>query len=173
MSESREQSSHVEETLPGGLKTARVEALSDGVFAIAMTLLILDIAVPNVKSVSPAQLPGALRALGPEFLIYALSFIILGIYWVGHHNQYHYIGRSDRVFLWINILFLMFVAAVPFSTALLGRYPLERPALFVYGMNLIAASLHRIIHMCQTPVITQTLKGPSPKAKAHTLRRTV
>ena len=75
--------------------------------------------------------------LWPSILTYVISFVMLGIYWVGHHNQYHYIRRTDRVFLWINIFFLMSVSSIPFSTSLLGHYPAERTALAVYGLNLI------------------------------------
>jgi len=75
--------------------------------------------------------------LWPRFLAYLISFIMLGVYWVGHHNQYHYIRRTDRVFLWINIFFLMSVSLIPFSTGLLGQYPQERTALAFYGLNLI------------------------------------
>jgi len=116
-----------------------VEALTDGIFAVAMTLLILDIKVPLVAH--PADLPPELLALWPRFVSYAVSFVMLGIYWVGHHNQFHLIRRTDRALLWINIVFMMTICVVPFSTALLSAYTMLPIALAVYGVNLVAIGL--------------------------------
>lgn len=116
------------------LDTDRVETLADGVFAIAMTLLVFEINVPDVAH---RLTLGDLAALGPKLLSYVISFVVLGIYWIGHHNQFHYIRRADRLFLWINILFLMCVAFIPFSAALLGRYSGQELAVIVYGLNLV------------------------------------
>ena len=102
-----------------------------------MTLMVFDIKVPGQTQTTPWSLQYELIRLWPRFLAYAISFIMLGVYWVGHHNQYHYIRRTDRGFLWINIFFLMGVSLIPFSTGLLGQYPEERTALVVYGLNLI------------------------------------
>jgi uncharacterized membrane protein len=102
----------------------RIEALTDGVFAVAMTLPVLDIKVPELRQpTGTADLPLKLLGLGPKLLSYSVSFTILGVYWVGHHIQLSFIRRADRPLLWINILFLLWVALVPFSTALLGEYP--------------------------------------------------
>lgn len=125
----------------GGLTKARIEALADGVFAIAMTLLVLDLKVPNISHANPDQLLPALLAQWPKYISYAISFFMLGIYWIGHHNQFHVIRRSDRGFLWINILYLMTISLLPFSTALLGEYPGTRIALIIYGGNLAVISL--------------------------------
>jgi uncharacterized membrane protein len=82
----------------------RIEALSDGIFAIAMTLLVLELHVPDLPPNAPnVQVAPALFKLWPKFLTYAVSFISLGVYWIGHHNMYHVIRRSDRVLLWLNI----------------------------------------------------------------------
>jgi uncharacterized membrane protein len=128
------------------LKPSRVAALCDGVFAIAMTILVLNITVPNPRTVPPEQLPGALRHIAPQVLVYVMSFINLGVLWVGQHNQYHFIVRADRWFLWINIGYLLLISFVPLATALLGYYPLERLALFVYGVNLLGATLVLALH---------------------------
>jgi uncharacterized membrane protein len=106
-----------------GLSKTRIEALTDGIFAIAMTLMVFDIKLPVGPQTTPWSLRSELIGLWPRFLAYAISFIMLGVYWVGHHNQYHYIRRTDRGFLWINIFFLMGVSLIPFSTGLLGQYP--------------------------------------------------
>src|SRR5215469_15788500 len=114
----------------------RIEALTDGVFAVAMTLLVLDIRVPELQPLATAELPLKLLSLWPKFLSYTISFVILGVYWVGHHVQLSFIRRADRPLLWINILFLLWVALVPFSTALLSEYATTRIAIAIYGANL-------------------------------------
>ena len=123
--------------LISGLSKTRIEALTDGIFAIAMTLMVFDIKVPAVTQMNQLNLRHELIQLWPRFLAYVISFVMLGVYWVGHHNQYHYIRRTDRPFLWINIFFLMGVSLIPFSTGLLGQFPEDRTALGVYGLNLI------------------------------------
>jgi len=128
------------------LSPGRVAALCDGVFAIAMTILVLNITVPNPAKVPADELPAALRHLAPQVLVYIISFINLGVLWIGQHNQYHFITRADRWFLWINIGYLLLISCVPLSTALLGYYPLERLALAVYGTNLLVATLVLALH---------------------------
>jgi len=125
----------------------RIEALTDGVFAVAMTLLVLDIRVPELQQpLATAELPLKLLSLWPKFLSYTISFVILGVYWVGHHVQLSFIRRADRPLLWINILFLLWVALVPFSTALLSEYATTRIAIAIYGANLIAIGLTLALH---------------------------
>jgi len=128
------------------LKTTRVEALSDGVFAIAMTILVLNISVPTAATVATDRLGEALVKLAPQVLVYVMTFINLGVLWVGQHNQYHFITRADRWFLWINISYLLLISFMPLATALLGQYPLHRLALIVYGVNLIGATLILWLH---------------------------
>ncbi|TLZ66168.1 MAG: DUF1211 domain-containing protein [Methanobacteriota archaeon] len=123
------------------MSVARIETLADGVFAIAMTLLAFNLTVPVLDPRLSADqvaagLPGQIYALGPAFVVYALSFVVLGVYWVGHHAQFRVIDAADRAFLWINILFMMLIALVPFSTLLLSRYPLVPIAAQVYGIVL-------------------------------------
>ena len=135
---------NTEAASPQGLTKSRIEALSDGIFAVAMTLLVLDIKPPEVTKV--AALSRELLALWPRCLSYAVSFMMLGIYWVGQHNQFHLIRCADRTLLWINIVFLMAISFVPFSTALLSAYPLQPSAQTVYGGNLIAIGLLLLWH---------------------------
>ena len=118
----------------------RIEALTDGIFATVMTVLVLGLTVP-AANLSEPELASQIRAHWPNYIAYAFSFIVLGVYWIGHHNQFHYIKRSDRVFLWVNILFLLTVGFVPFSTSLLGLYPFSPTAVRVYGANLAATGL--------------------------------
>lgn len=100
--------------------------------------MVFQIRLPDLPaSRPPGELARHLRALWPDFLSYVLSFVIAGVFWVGHHNIFHYVRRTDRVFLWLNLVFLMFIAFIPLSTALLGRYSHEQVAVVVYGVHLI------------------------------------
>jgi TMEM175 potassium channel family protein len=107
----------------GMSETARVEAFSDGVFAIAITLLVLEIKVPppDVTDHGSRLLPALIR-LWPSYLGYLISFVTVGIMWANHHSIFVYIRRTDRNFLLLNVLFLMFIAFLPFPTALLAEY---------------------------------------------------
>jgi uncharacterized membrane protein len=151
------------------LSRNRVEALTDGVFAVAMTLLVLDIKVPELQAPSDiSQLAVRLLALWPKFLSYTISFVILGVYLVGHHVQLSFIRKVDRPLLWINLLFLLWVALVPFSTALLSEYPMAQIAITLYGLNLIAIGLTLALHWWYATVETKTCRpGYSSRARAR------
>jgi uncharacterized membrane protein len=126
----------------GVLSTSRLEAFSDGVFAVAITLLVLNLQVPQLAaSMVAKELVPDLGKLWPKLLIYALSFVIVGIYWVAHHNTFHYIKRSDRNLLWINILLLMCIVFIPFPTALLGQYPEQQISVVIYASTLVFTGL--------------------------------
>jgi uncharacterized membrane protein len=120
----------------------RVETLTDGVFAIVMTLIVLQIAVPN----GPVrELGDDLRALIPTILAYALTFITLGTLWFGNRTQSEFIRRADHPMVWLTLLMLLIVALVPFSAALLGRYPTAPIAVVTYGLQL---TLVFAVHGC-------------------------
>ncbi len=122
----------------GVLSTNRIEAFSDGVFAVAITLLVINLQVPQItSSLVSSELVPKLGELWPKFLSYALSFVIVGIYWVAHHNTFHYIKRSDRTLLWLNILMMMCIVFIPFPTALLGQYPEQQISVIIYGGTLV------------------------------------
>jgi uncharacterized membrane protein len=119
----------------------RVEYLTDAVLAIVMTLLVLEITVPQLShSEAPTELTRELVELWPLFLSYGTSFIILGFAWISDIDQFHSIKRANRTFLWLTVLYLMFIAFIPFSTALLGEYPDQQVAVMIYGVNLFIAA---------------------------------
>jgi uncharacterized membrane protein len=101
-------------------ETQRIEAFSDGVFAIAITLLIIEIGVPHVTG--EESLSEALGDLWPSYGAYVLSFVMIGIYWVNHHSLFRLFVRTDHFFLMLNVFFLMAIAFLPFPTAVLGEY---------------------------------------------------
>jgi uncharacterized membrane protein len=109
-----------------GLSKNRVEMLTDGIFAVAMTLLVLYINVPEISSHSTSivetELAKRLFDLWPKVLSYGISFVILAIYWRAHHRQFHYVKHTDDVLIWINVMFLMAICLLPFSTSLIGQY---------------------------------------------------
>ncbi len=153
----------------GYLNTKRVEALVDGVFAIAMTLLAFDLKVSDIVASVNFSMSDLFFNLWPHFLIYSISFIILGFYWIEHHIQFDYIKSSSKYFLWLNIFFLMFIALIPFSTGVLGRYLGEQFSVFLYGINIILigiisyfhwsyVNLRRLVGKDAAPNVVSTIK---------------
>lgn len=124
------------------MSTGRIEAFSDGIFAIVVTLLVLEIHVPQVQGPDvSAALGRSLVAMLPKFLSYVLSFVIICIWWIAHHHLFHLLKKSDRGLLWLNCLFLLCLAFIPFPTALMGDYPRERIAVISYGAVMTLAGL--------------------------------
>ena len=119
------------------MEKSRLEAFSDGVFAIVITLLILDIRFPEVDY---SQFKTTLVSLLPRILAYVMSFIIIGLYWVVHHNSMHALKKTDWGFLWLNTLFLLCVSFIPFPTSLVGRYPFQAGPIIIYGITLILSN---------------------------------
>jgi uncharacterized membrane protein len=121
-----------------GRSLERIGALSDGVFAVAMTLIVLEIHVPTLPTTADdGALWQALLGLGPRFLTYLLSFMTLGIFWNGQQTQLTYMARADRHLAWIHIAFLASIALMPFSTSLLAEYVHLPLALIVYWANIL------------------------------------
>jgi uncharacterized membrane protein len=116
----------------------RAEALSDGVFAIVITLLILDIRVPDVDY---SQLAAALVAMLPRIYAYMISFGVIGVYWLAHHQSFQLVSKLNGYLIWLNLVYLLTVSFMPFPTALLGRYPMQPIPIVIYGLNLILANV--------------------------------
>jgi uncharacterized membrane protein len=124
-----------DETAEEGI--GRILALSDGVFAIAMTLLILEIAVP--ATTSNKDLPKALLELWPRYLAYALSFVVIARFWVTHHVAFRLIDHYDTALVWLNLLLLMLVSFLPFPTAVLGAHNGVAAAAVLYVAAVVLA----------------------------------
>jgi uncharacterized membrane protein len=123
-----------------GVPPNRIEALADGIFAVAMTILVLELHVPDLGPVaSEAGLLAALEGLVPKILSFGSGFVILGTLWIGHRFQFHYIRRSNRAILWINLAFLLTISFLPFVVALVGTYGPMRVSCVLYGATLVAA----------------------------------
>ena len=120
--------------------SGRLEALGDGVFAVAMTLLVLELKVPDWEGeVSNAQVWDYLHRLAPSLFSFLLSFAVLGILWFAHRMEHVFIGAVNRKLIWLNMAFYMFICFIPFSAAMLGRYSNTQLVIMLYGVNLILA----------------------------------
>ncbi|MBV8506654.1 MAG: DUF1211 domain-containing protein [Alphaproteobacteria bacterium] len=125
---------------PGGTErgTERIEAFSDGVFAIAITLLILDIKLPHLKN---SDLLSSLLQLWPAYFAYVLSFVMIGIYWANHHYIFKLFQKTNHALNLLNLLFLLFIAFLPLPTEVLGEYLLDKAnqttAATVYALGLL------------------------------------
>ena len=120
----------------------RLIFFSDGVFAIAITLLVLNVALPATQPGYVATgLSSALLATVPKLFSYTLSFLVIGAYWMAHQRTFHYIERYDRGLAWLNIFFLLFVALIPFPTSVLGAYGGQLVAVILYAATLAITGL--------------------------------
>jgi uncharacterized membrane protein len=122
---------------------ARVLAFSDGVFAIIITLLVLEIHVPDLTA--GQSLTAALHEIRPSFVGFLISFVICGMYWVSHRDMFALVRRTDRGLVWLNLLFLLPISLLPLGAALIGRYNDDPVALRVYGIVLVAIALMRTV----------------------------
>src|SRR5271165_6715078 len=129
------------------LGKSRIEALSDGVFSIAMTLLVLKLEVPEVMhhSSNEAMLQ-QLLAMGPAFLTYVVTFLIAGGFWFLHHLTFHFIRHVDSFLVWVNLIFLMLVALLPFSAGLMGHLLIHPVSQLFYFGNQLAIGVLLSIH---------------------------
>lgn len=114
----------------------RFEAFSDGIFAISATLLVIEIKVPNLSQATASEVMTQLLHLLPHVLSYVTSFIVIGVIWLNHHALFHLLKRIDRAALVLNLLLLMCIAFIPFSTALIGTYGDIPLVVMFYGLSL-------------------------------------
>lgn len=123
------------------LDRARVLTLSDGVFAIALTLLVLDLRVPDTRGVSPAEV---LRQSRPSLIAFLISFAVIASAWANHRDLFEVIRLTDRNLVWLNLVYLLPLTMIPFGAALLSRYEFDPIALSIYGGLLLVIALLRL-----------------------------
>jgi uncharacterized membrane protein len=120
------------------ISTARLISFSDGVFAIAVTLLVFNLKVPQIPAANVhLLLPGLITAMLPHFTTYVLSFLLIAVYWTFHHRMLNLVTRLNTPFLWMNICYLLVIAFIPFPTALFGAYPHETFSFVFYIASMI------------------------------------
>ena len=153
------------------MKTTRLEFFSDGVFAIVITLLVIEIRLPArwVGALGPA-----LAGLWPSYLAYAISFIVIGAIWINHHGMFLHIDKTDNGFLLINVLQLMIIAFIPFPTAVLAEAIAARSGMTVattfYGGTLVAVGIF-VNLIWRYAVRNDLVKNGLPEAKVKLLSR--
>lgn len=124
------------------MNTHRIEALSDSIFAFSMTLLVMNFTFPAAGlAADDAQVTQIFLKEITKFHRYALTFVLLTIFWIGHHQQFHHIKRTDRCFLWIHMTILMFIVMVPFTAAWMSAYSSLHITNFVFDLNLLILGL--------------------------------
>jgi uncharacterized membrane protein len=168
------------------ISTKRVEAFSDGVITIAITIMVLDIRleIPHYQDLTSKTEVTALIKMLPHFLSYVLSFVILGIMWVNHHHLYHLIRHVDGKLIWHNLHLLFWLTLVPFSTSMIGKNPLLPEATAAYGFILFMASLalalsrryaikHNLMHVTKERALNETLQRISKRARIKTWAGTI
>ena len=123
------------------MASGRLEALGDGVFSVAMTILVIELKLPSVQGNSWKDLLHALYETRQELFCYFISFIVLGIMWFGHRMVFEYISKTNRYFIFLGVLFYMVVCLVPFSTRFLAANTFQWYAILMYGLNLSMCNL--------------------------------
>jgi uncharacterized membrane protein len=155
-----------------GKNVERLAALSDGIFAVAMTLLVLDLHAPVAALQGNHHLLPALAGLLPKFAVYVMSFLTLGIFWVGQQTQLNFIEQSNRELAWLHLLFLFFVTLMPFSTQLIGAFIAERAALLVYWLNILLLGA-ALLAAWRYTVFAKLTKPDMPQAMAQGVERRI
>jgi uncharacterized membrane protein len=125
------------------LDIKRIQALTDSIFAVAMTVLILKVSVP-ANLTSAALTKYFFEKTFAELYVYFLSFTTLGFFWIGTHFHHHLIVQTDRVSSWLNIIFLMLICVIPFATDFLNHHRREKLSIIFYSVNLISISLFHL-----------------------------
>lgn len=133
-------------TAQTGYSKTRVEALADAIFAVAMTLLVIELKVPDHSTVfSQRDLLHGIVLLIPKIMSWIISFVVLGIFWFAHHRQFHYVRAVDGPLLWLNILYLGGVSLMPFSSALAGEYPQMLVSQIIYSINMTVLAVGALL----------------------------
>lgn len=143
----------------GGLSSHRIEALTDGIYSVAMTLLVIDLKFPEHASFSTTQaLADALLDLLPKVAAWAMSFFVLALFWIGHHRAFSQVQRCDSRLVWLNITQLAFVSLMPFSCDLLGEHGGSALAQAIYSGNMFSLALLALLiarHVHSHPALSK------------------
>jgi uncharacterized membrane protein len=128
------------------LHLSRIHALSDGVFAFSLTLMVLSFDIPRLApSEVNEKLAGAIWAQLPNFQSFIISFFVIATFWFSHHQKFQYIKRYNKTFIWLNLIFLMFIAFLPFPTNLVGEYDTSFFAIVFYSLSLALTGVAFIV----------------------------
>ena len=157
--------------------TTRVEAFSDGVIAIIITIMVLLLKLPNIdKELTARSLATYLHLQIPYFGAYVFSFMMVGIFWTNHHHMFHLLEKTDEWLLSLNLFFLFWMSLIPYTTALMGANPLLAPSAALYGFIMLMTTVslaimrnhtlkRKLVHHDKDRVLTTTIYRVSLKAR--------
>lgn len=157
--------------------TSRVEAFSDGVIAIIITIMVLLLKLPNIdKELTAHALARHLHQEAPYFGAYVFSFMMVGIFWINHHHMYHLLEKTDEPLLMLNLFFLFWMSLIPYATALMGANPLLAHSAALYGFIMLMTTLSlalmrnrtlkkRLVHRDEDRTLTKAVYKVSMKAR--------
>jgi uncharacterized membrane protein len=151
----------------------RFEGFSDSVFAFAITLLVLGVALPTTHYTSNAALSLALARLWPNVLAYCLSFAVIGLLWQNHHALFRFVKTVDRKTVLLNLMLLGGTAFIPFATSTLGSYPTMPASTFLYGALLVFCSIANnlmLLHLVRSEAFYPTTDGSAIAQASHAYR---
>lgn len=152
----------------------RLAALSDGVFAIAMTLLVLDLHAPASAAISSdAALWAAMAQVLPRLLMFLLSFLTLGIFWVGQQTQLNFFARADRHLSWIHLAFLCAVSLMPYTTSVMAEFLPRAPAIIIYWANILALGVALLASWRYARAAGLLADTPQAAAVDHAIERRI
>ena len=158
-----------------GKNLKRLEGLSDGIFAFAMTLLALDVHIPLPETIhNETELLQALAALAPKIFPWIMSLLTLGIFWVGQQTQLSQLKHSNHHFTWLHIAFLASVTAIPFSTEILIQFDGYRTALLIYWLNILVLGLLLLaswVYACKSNLVKREVTEKIYRAVIHRIVR--
>jgi uncharacterized membrane protein len=157
--------------------TTRLETFSDGVIAIVITIMILELQLPDLHNASStASIMKDLHNLLPYFVTYAFSFMMIAIFWTNHHHMFHLLENTDENLVWQNFIFLFFISLIPFATAIVGANPFLPLSSAVYGIIMLLTSLSftvmrayslkkQLVHTDDNKDLTHTIQRASTKGR--------
>ena len=135
----------------------RIILFTDAVFAIAITLLAIEIKIPAVHEVNEQSVTNAFLSLTPRFIGFIISFFVIGVYWIAHHKVFAFAIDYDRKLLWLNMFLLMFIVLLPFSTGFYSEYSFLKLPFLVYSLNILTIGIFqsRLINHLSKPALSQ------------------
>ena len=123
----------------------RMIFFSDAVFAIAITLLVIELKIPELDVVNNRALANAILQTFPHFISFLMSFMVIGIYWVSHHRMFFYVINYNPRIIWLNLFFLFFIALMPFSSNIYGVYNNLNTAFYLYVLNILMLAMFNFL----------------------------
>jgi uncharacterized membrane protein len=151
----------------------RLGALTDGIIAIIITILVLEIHVPEGHDFGADGVLSFMQKSARDIMVYLLSFSLIGAFWLQHHVMFHYVARTNRTFIYLHLLFLFLLSLSPFSTALAGEYRGVAPAEVLFGVNFLLSSLLLLVMWRYAIGKQDLLRKPVGAAVARSMSRRI